>query len=420
MTEAAPRLAWYKGLTKYQWTILLVAWLGWVFDVFDTAIFNLTKGDMLKDMMGPEQYALHGARYEGNIQGFFLAGWALGGLIFGILADRWGRTRTLTLTILVYSLFTGLTVFCQEPWQVGIARFITALGVGGEWAAGAALVAEVMPERTRAAAAGFLQSAAAIGPALTSLALIALSKHGWQAMYLVGIAPALICVVIRFFIKEPESTNNAASKARSPLAQLWSDPKLRRNTLIAMVIGAVVVTGAGTASFWAPNLMDAANKGIEASLAKERRGYATLISHIGTLAGVLLVPWLCERIGRRRTIGMFFLMSPIIAIMIVQIGTDYNTLLWSLPVYNFFAIGISSALALYFPELFPKHIRATGAGMAYNVGRIFSIIMPMVTGMVISESGSLAMGFVIAAGIYAFGLVAVWLAPETKGKPLPQ
>lgn len=420
MSEAAPRQPWYQGLTKYQWTILFVAWLGWVFDIFDTAIFNLTKGDMLKEMMGAEQYALNGVRYEGNIQGFFFAGWAFGGLIFGILADRWGRTRTLTLTILIYSLFTGLTIFCQEPWQVGVARFITALGVGGEWAAGAALVAEVMPERTRAAAAGFLQSAAAIGPALTSLALIKLSHHGWEAMYLVGVIPALICVVIRFFIKEPESTAKVDPKGRSPFTELWSDPKWRRNTLIAMVIGAVVVTGAGTASFWAPNLMDAANKGLDPALIKEKKGYATLISHIGTLAGVLLVPWLCERIGRRKTIGLFFLMSPIIAIMVVNVGTDYNTLLWSLPIYNFFTIGVSAALALYFPELFPTRMRATGAGMAYNVGRIFSIVMPIVTGMVIAESGSLAMGFLIAAGIYAFGIVAIYFAPETKGKPLPE
>ena len=419
MSDAAPHMPWYRGLTRYQWTILLVAWLGWVFDIFDTAIFNLTKGDMLKEMMGTEQYALHGARYEGNIQGFFLFGWALGGLLFGIVADRWGRTRTLTLTILIYSLFTGLTVFCQEPWQVGIARFITALGVGGEWAAGAALVAEVMPERTRAAAAGFLQSAAAVGPALTSLALIALSKHGWQAMYLAGVLPALICVVIRFFIKEPESSSPKPKIQRNPLSEIWSNPQWRRTTVIAMVIGAVVVTGAGTASFWSPNLMDAANAGLPAEVVKERKGFATLISHIGTLAGVLLVPWLCERIGRRQTIGLFFMMSPIVAVMVVTVGTNYQTLLWSLPIYNFFAIGISAALALYFPELFPKHIRATGAGMAYNVGRIFSIIMPVVTGMVISESGSLALGFLIAAGIYAFGLIAVWFAPETKGKPLP-
>ncbi|MBC8066368.1 MAG: MFS transporter [Chlorobia bacterium] len=419
MINDAPRQAWYKGLTRYQWTILFVAWLGWVFDIFDSAIFNLTKGEMIKEMMGAEAYKAHGTVVEGNIQGFFFAGWALGGLLFGILADRWGRTRTLTLTILIYSVFTGLTVFCQEPWHVGVARFITALGIGGEWAAGAALVAEVMPERTRVAAAALLQSAAAIGPALTSVALISLSHKGWQAMYLLGIVPALICVGIRFFVKEPEATSSPQARSKTPLADIWSDPKWRRNVLIAMVIGAVVVTGAGTVSFWGPNLMDAANQGLPTALAKERKGYATLISHIGTLAGVLLVPWLCQRFGRKRTIGAFFLLAPLAALLVVNVGSSYQTLLWTLPIYSFFAIGISAALVLYFPELFPTRMRATGAGMAYNVGRVFSIVIPMVSGALIAQFGSIGTGFLIAAGFYAVGLVAVYFAPETKGQSLP-
>ena len=399
-----------------------MAWLGWVFDIFDSAIFNLTKSDMLKEMLGADAYKPNGPGpiVEGYIQGFFFAGWALGGLIFGVLADRWGRTRTLTVTILIYSLFTGLTCFCQEPWQVGVARFITALGIGGEWAAGAALVAEVMPERTRAAAAALLQSAAAVGPALTSVALISLSHKGWQAMYLVGIVPALICVGIRFFVKEPEATKNVEARSKAPLTDLWTNQKWRRNAIIAMVIGAVVVTGAGTVAFWGPNLMDAANQGLPADIVKQRKGFATLISHIGTLAGVLLVPWLCQRFGRRRTIGTFFVMAPLAALMVVNVGSTYQTLLWSLPIYSFFAIGISAALVLYFPELFPTKIRATGAGMAYNVGRVFSIVIPMISGALIAQFGSIGTGFLIAAGFYAFGIVAIWFAPETKGQPLPE
>ncbi|HJP82545.1 MAG TPA: MFS transporter [Fimbriimonadaceae bacterium] len=410
---------WYRSLSAYQWTILFVAWLGWVFDVFDAAIFQFTKTPMLKQMMGEAAYADHGTAVEGWIQGIFLAGWALGGLLFGILADRWGRTRTLTVTILVYSLFTGLTVFCKEPWQVGALRFVTALGIGGEWAAGAALVAEVMPNRARAAAAAMLQSAAAFGPAIAALAQIPLKNSGWQAMYLVGLVPALVCVAIRFFVKEPESTEKAISGAKSPLAELWRNAKWRRHALIAMVIGAVVVTGAGTATFWAPNLLDAANAGLDKAAIAERKAFGILISHIGTLLGVLLVPWLCEKFGRKRTIGAFFLLTPISVIAVAKLGNDYSTLLWLLPVINFFAIGISAALALYFPELFPTRIRATGAGLAYNVGRVFAIAMPIVIGIVIGQSKSIGAGFLLSAGVYAFGIVAIVLAPETKGKPLP-
>ena len=411
--------SWFPRLTKYQWTILLVAWLGWVFDVFDAAIFNFTKTPMLKEMMGEAAYAERGTAVEGWIQGIFLAGWAIGGLIFGILADRWGRTRTLTLTILVYSLFTGLTVLCTEPWQVGVARFVTALGIGGEWAAGAALVAEVMPNRARALAAAMLQSAAAFGPALAALAQIPLKNYSWHAMYLVGLAPAAICVGIRYFIREPESTQKSEARSASPLAELWSNPALRRNALIAMVIGAVVVTGAGTATFWAPNLLDAANASLDKATIAERKSYGILISHTGTLLGVLLVPWLCERFGRKRTIATFFALTPIAVVAVAKFGVDYATLLWLLPVINFFAIGISAALALYFPELFPTRVRATGAGMAYNVGRVFAIGMPIVIGIVIGQSKSIGAGFLLSAGVYAFGLIAIALAPETRGKELP-
>jgi MFS family permease len=420
MSDAAPRQAWYQGLTRYQWTILFVAWLGWVFDVFDAAIFNITKTSMITDMIGKAAYDTRGVQIEAWIQGFFLAGWALGGLLFGMLADKWGRTRTLTLTILVYSLFTGLTVFCQEPWHVGVVRFITALGIGGEWAAGAALVAEVMPNRTRAGAAALLQSAAALGPALAAIVQLPLKVYSWHAMYLVGLAPALVCVGIRLFIKEPETGPVEMTRAKSPLQELWADAQWRRNAIVAMVIGAVVVTGAGTATFWAPNLLDAANAGLSKQTITERKSYGILISHIGTLLGVLLVPWLCEKIGRKKTIAIFFALTPIAVIAVAKLGTDYVTLLWLLPIINFFAIGVSAALALYFPELFPTRVRATGAGLAYNVGRVFAIAVPVVIGIVIGKSKSIGAGFLLSAGVYAFGLVAIALAPETKGKSLPE
>jgi len=419
MSDDASCQPWYRTLNSTQWTILFVAWLGWVFDVFDAAIFNFTKTPMLKEMIGEGAYGERGAQIEGWIQGIFLAGWALGGLLFGMLADRWGRTRTLTLTILVYSVFTGLTVFCREPWQVGVARFVTALGIGGEWAAGAALVAEVMPDRARSAAAALLQSAAAIGPALAALVQLPLKSYGWQAMYLVGLAPALVCVVIRFFIREPESSGQLGQAVKSPLRELWEDPVWRRNALVAMVIGAVVVTGAGTATFWAPNLLDAANAGLSKEVITERKSFGILVSHVGTLLGVLLVPWLCDRLGRKRTIAAFFALTPIAVVAVAKLGTDYGTLLGLLPIINFFAIGISAALALYFPELFPTRIRATGAGLAYNVGRVFAIAMPIVIGIVIGQSKSIGAGFLLSAGVYAFGLIAIAMAPETKGKRLP-
>lgn len=410
-------LRWHQGLTKDQWLILLAAWLGWVFDVFDAAIFQLRKAEILTGMIGEPTYKLQGAAIEGWIQGTFLLGWAIGGLLFGIVADRYGRTRALIWTILVYATFTGLTALCQTPWQVGIARFITALGIGGEWAAGAALVAEALPDRARAAASSILQTAAAFGPALAAGANLLLADRSWHWLFVAGALPALLCLALRRLIREPEVP--AKGPAKAPLAELWSRPESRRRALVAMVIGAVGIIGAGAATFWAPNLVRSASEGLDPKEITARISHVTWVSHIGTLAGVLLTPWLCERIGRRATIVWFYALCPIVVVGLVSTGVSYERLLWTTPMVNFFAIGVSAAFVLYFPELFPREIRATGAGLAYNVGRIFAIPMPILMGSLISQhGGNPAVAFGVLACIYLVGLAAIPFAPETKDKPL--
>ncbi len=371
---------------------------------------------MLTQMIGQEAYKANGAAIEGWIQGVFLLGWAIGGLIFGIVADRYGRTRALIITILTYCAFTGLTALCRTPEQVMVARFLTALGIGGEWAAGAALVAEALPDKTRAAAAAVLQSAAAFGPALAAVANLALAGRPWQWMFIVGVAPAAICVLIRRKVQEPERQGKAPT---TPLKDLWSDKELRRRAIVAMVIGAVGIAGAGAATFWAPNLVKAASEGLEKTIVDQRISYVTLASHVGTLAGVLCVPLLCEWIGRKKTISVFYALCPIAVVFGMTAGLTYERLLILMPIVNFFAIGISAAFVLYFPELFPSRVRATGAGLAYNVGRIVAIPMPIIMGISISKfGGSPATAFGILAAIYVFALLVIPLAPETKGVPL--
>ncbi len=209
-TAAEP---WYRGLTRYQWLVLTVAWLGWVFDIADSAVFNLTKIPALTEMIGAAQYKIQGPAIEGRIQLLFLLGWSIGGLIFGILADRWGRTRTLVVTVLIYSLLTALTALAHSVEVLTWMRFFTALGIGGEWAAGAALIAEAFPDKARAPAAGLLQTAAAIGPILAALGNQAFSHETWRLMYLLGAFPALITVVIRFFVPEPERSKQAEKRS---------------------------------------------------------------------------------------------------------------------------------------------------------------------------------------------------------------
>ncbi len=414
------RTSWHQGLTKLQWTILAIAWLGWVFDIADTALFNFAKGPMLTEMLGPAGYKLNGPYYEGWILTIFLLGWSLGGLIFGVLADRWGRVRTLVLTISLYCLFTGLTALCHTPVEVAGMRFLTGLGIGGEWAAGTALVAEAFPDKARAPASSLLQTAAAIGPILAALANQGLAHVSWRALFLVGVAPAAIAIVARLSLKEPPRPELKADK--SPLATVFGDPKLRRNALVALALGFAGIAGAGTVTFWLPNLVQAASQGLSAAALADRKSFATYTVHIGTFLGVLLFPWLCERFGRKRSFAAFFILSPIsiaLAAWISQTG-DFKALLIAAPILSFFSIGLSAGFALYFPELFPAKVRTTGSGFAYNTGRILTAPVPLLTGMFIKARGGNVGAGVVAAGlVYVIGLGAIPFAPETKGEPLP-
>lgn len=404
-----------------QWLILFVAWLGWVFDVADTALFNFAKVPMLQQMLG-QDYAKIGGKVDALLLSVFLVGWAVGGLIFGITADKWGRTRTLLLTILLYCLFTGLTALCQDVWQVGIARFLTALGIGGEWAAGAALVAEALPDRARAGAASFIQSAAAFGPILAALANLALKGQDWRWLFLTGIIPAILCLIIRMGVKEPERSVRARNSDSSPLKEIFATPQWRRNATVAAIIGVVGIAGAGTATYWAPNLVKAVSAGMAKDVVDSRTSYLTMISHVGTLAGVFVVPWLCQIFGRKRTIMAFFIAAPV-ALLIGLSSPSYANLLIFMPMVNFFAIGVSAAFVLYFPELFPTRMRATGAGLAYNVGRLFYVPIPIITGALVDHfggplQGGIATAVTLTGSIYLLGILAIPFAPETRGKAL--
>lgn len=405
--------------------ILLVAWLGWVFDIMDTALFNFAKGPMVKEFLGdPELYKLHGPAIEGRLQTVFLIGWAVGGLIFGVLADRWGRARTMIVTILIYCLLTAATGLCHTAEQVAVVRFFTALGIGGEWAAGAALVAESFPDNRRPWAAAILQTAAAVGPALAALVNFAIPPEHWRWLFFVGLLPALVTVVIRMFIREPERPVSASGPRISflaPLKELFAEPIWRKRALVALALGVVGIAGAQNVSFWLPNLVESVSQGVSAAEIQTRKSWATLVFHIGTLIGVLLVPALCARIGRKKAILTFFALSPV-AIYIATTGSDsYGRLLLVAPVMSLFAIGVSAAFVLYFPELFPSRFRATGAGFAYNTGRIITAATPLLTGWLTGTFAGNVLNAVLATAIIlaAVGLVAMPFAPETKDEPLP-
>src|SRR5438093_13715857 len=244
--------SWRHGVTRYQWLVLLVAWLGWVFDSMDATIYAIVLHPALEELLrtsvadGLVSHEVIGW-YGGLIFSIFLIGWAVGGVLFGIVADYFGRTKTLIITILVYSLFTGLAALSDTWWHLAVYRFVTALGIGGEWAAGATIVAEVWPEEKRAKAAGLLQSAWAAGFFLAAALNLLLRSYGWRAMFLVGILPAFVSLVIFLWVKEPERWVKARIRElesgavrRGKLPELFRG-KLRLPTLAGSLLAFVAV-----------------------------------------------------------------------------------------------------------------------------------------------------------------------------------
>lgn len=412
--------------TARPWLILFVAWLGWVFDIMDTALFNFARKPMLIDMLGEEGYKAGGAALEGTLHFYFLIGWAIGGLFFGLMADRWGRTRTMMITILMYCLFTGITAFCKTPEQVMVVRFFTGLGIGGEWAAGAALVAESFSDRMRPTAAACLQTAAAFGPWMASALNLWLNQpgalwlgqfHGWQMLYLVGVVPAVAALLIRVWVPEPVHIVRAGSAVEG-LRALFAERQSAKRAMLVLVIGAVGIAGAMNATYWLPNLVTSVTPNKDEVTG--RLTLATFILHFGTLAGVFFFPWLAKTKGRKMALGLGFGLAILSTAALVILPHTYESLLVMAPLIAFPAIGVTAVFGLYFPELFPSKIRATGAGFGYNFARLLTAPIPIWTGMMMKQYPQApVIGVGLAALIYLIGVGALFVAPETKDQPLP-
>ena len=430
-------LRWYQGLDRYCWVVLTVAALGWLFDTMDQNLFNLVRKPSLTDLLNSSLTgdALKAAVNDaaGTLTSVFLIGWAVGGFVFGILGDKFGRTGTMVITILIYAIFTGLSGLAWDVPSYAFMRFMTALGVGGEWAAGAALVAEVFPARSRPMALGTLQALSAVGNMMAAFITLGLGdmEENWRTAYFIGAVPAILVIFIRRTVKDPETwvhaRQNTAAEELGNISLLFSDPVLRPKTIAAMLMATAGVGALWGVGFFSPDLLHGELAASVPDAAKRGRMVSVvfLLQQVGAAIGIFLFAVVAERFNRRITFFAWFGLAWVSIVLFfwgVQGAGEaaFSRGMVLACIMGFCTLGPFSGYSVYFPELFPTRLRATGLGVCYNAARILAAAAPYALGKLSGQLGGFAQAATVVSGIYLLGFLGTYLAPETKGKPLPE
>ncbi len=374
-TAPAGQAGWGRP-SREQWRSGLAAWLGWTFDGLDMHLYTLVAAPFVAQLLGGlDTTDARVGRYSSIIQGAFLLGWALGGGFFGRLGDRLGRARALSLTVLTYAAFTGLSFFARTWWHLLLFRFLAALGIGGEWAVGASLLSETWPRRCRPWVAAVLQTGVNVGILMAGLANYLLAAAPPRCLFLVGVLPALLVFWIRRAVPEPEEWRRARERAQDyqPRIRQLFGGEIRRVTLWVILVCGVSLTAHWAFMFWHQQHLRNLPE-VLAWTPQQKNQLATLAMYwvIGSsILGNFFAAWLARRLGYRATIASMFLGYCLVLIGAYCVPRDHAALLRWFPLIGFFQ-GSFALFTMYLPPLFPTLLRTTGAGFCYNIGRVTS------------------------------------------------
>jgi MFS family permease len=453
---------WWRHMNGYHWFIFAMASLAWLFDCLDQQLFILARNNAVTALMGPEASPAQVKEYGAYATSIFVAGWAVGGLIFGAVGDRVGRAKTLALTVFLYSVSTGLSAVSADIYQFFAFRFLTGLGVGGVFGLAVALIADGLPEAVRSQALGWLQSLSAVGNVTAGLISMSFARVdpnvSWKYLFWIGAAPAFLCLFIMLKLREPEKWVQA--KAASQLAggkklgsyvSLFGEPRWAKSAVLGMILCIAGVVGLWGVGFFSPELVSAALdksfqaeglSGSELQAAKTRwMSMNLIVQNIGAFAGMLAFARLAQVIGRKKAFAGGFVMALVATVFFFQFFSSKSHI-WMSAMMGFFQLGLFAGFAIYLPELFPTRLRSTGTSFCYNVGRFIAASGPFTLGWLQKELGDRAVRLLPEGAdamatadarleafrnaacwlslIYLLGLVVLPFLPETKGQPLPE
>jgi MFS family permease len=503
------KVPWFRLLNGYHWFVFLVCCLAWDMDCMDQQLFVLARRPAMTDLVplvkpddprlpdfmealqrraamegkpAPTEQQALAAQRNADIQeagGFatsiFMIGWAVGGIGFGVMGDRLGRVKTLMLTILLYAIFTGLSALSASTVDFYIYRFLTGLGVGGVFAAAVTLLAETMPDRARPMALGLFQASSAVGncgAALASMWFGSLQEKGsfsdisllghqltsWRLMFLLGIVPGLLVVLIQLGLKEPERWKQMAAaggKRGGSYLELLGDSRWRGNALLGLLLALAGVIGLWGIGFFSPDLQQYVaeptykEEAIKLGLATSEQvaqnqlpteagkyvngqkaywaGITSLLVNAGAFFGIFAFSWVSAYSGRKPAFAVFFVLAGASTAVVFLFLSTWSDIFWMIPVMGFFQLALFGGYAIYFPELFPTRLRSTGTSFCYNVGRLVSAVGPTLLGLLTGKVFAafpapypLRYAGVTMCSVFLLGLVVLPFLPETKGRPLPE
>jgi MFS family permease len=425
-----------------------VATLGWLFDTMDQQLFNIARRPAMRALVEKDDVTA----YSGYATTIFLVGWGTGGIIFGILGDLLGRAKSMIYTILLYSLFTGLSSLSVGFWDFAFYRFLTGLGVGGQFAVGVSLVAEEMPERARPFALGMLQALSAVGnitAALVGLILAFLSRAGvveqsWRIMFLIGTVPALLVLLIMRRLKEPERWKKLAAekslreRVGAYGSELFQDPRWTKNAVVGLLLASSGIIGLWAIGFFSIDLQRAVFRarleaqGLpdnEVSFREDLWASMTSVTlNLGAFFGIYAFSRVTHRLGRRPTFAIAFVLALASTAFVFRSFSTIGDIFWMIPLMGFCQLALFGGYAIYFPELFPTRLRSTGISFCYNGARYVAALGPSALGLLhrhfvdVYDDRVLAFRYagMVMCAIFLVGLVVLPFAPETKGQPLPE